>query len=117
MTQMNNVIFGTISGLFGVALAFYQTALSAEFAIIKDLGMGGAFIVTCFFMFRYFTKQIEDKDKGQKELTEKFMQIAEKAIERETKGDEINRQVITLLTEINRSDSHNGRRKRQSEVG
>lgn len=115
MTQMQNIIFGTISGIFAVILAFYQTMLSAEFAIIKDLGMGGAFIVTCFFMFRYFTKQIEDSNKRQTELTEKFMEIAQKAIEREIRGDVINQQVINLLTKFS-EDSRHERRSRESRI-
>lgn len=110
MNSMQNAILGIFSFGFYTVLAIYQTTLTSEFAIIKDLGMGGAFIATCFFMFRYFTKQIEDKDKEQKELTEKFMEIAQKAIERETQGNQINQQVISLMSKFN-GDSHDERKR------
>lgn len=98
---MQNIFGMAFFFLTYTVLAFWQALTTAgEFALIKDLGMGGAFIVTCIFMFRYFTKQVETKDQAMHEITEKFIEMTNKFAERETLHYELMKDVRETLREV-----------------
>lgn len=104
MKGMQNAFLGVISFGAYVALAIYQSAQSTfgDLTIAKDIGMGGAFIATCIFMFRYFTAQIEKKDAQQSELTKEFIKLVEKAVANDAANLETNKKVIQGLEDLNK---------------
>lgn len=104
MKVMQNAILTIFSFGTYLCLALWQTATTAigDLTIVKDVGMGGAFIATCFFMFRYFASQIEKKETANEKLQEKVMQMAEKAIQAETASKETTSEVLELLKDLQR---------------
>jgi len=96
---MQNAVFGIFSLGSYILLAIFQTGYG-DLAVFKDIGMGGAFILTCFFMFKYFKEQIERKDAEHAELTKEFIRLVEKTIATDSAGVETNRQVVQELAEL-----------------
>lgn len=86
--------FGTYS-----LLALWQTAGITDLTILKDVGMGGAFIITCIFMFRYFTEQNNKKDETIKELTQKFVDITKQFAETATSNKNLLDEILRKLHE------------------
>lgn len=97
---MNNIIGGTFSTSVYIALAFWQTISVTELALVKDLGMGGAFIVTVIFIIKYFVGQIKQKDADNKEMMNQVMQMSEKFIESNLKTESILQDVVQELRKI-----------------
>ncbi len=90
---MHNVAISITSFTTYAALAMWQTISIPELSIVKDLGMGGAFIVTVIFIIKYFMTQLEKKDSDNKEMVRNFMEMSEKfiatSIKNEAKLEEI----------------------------
>lgn len=82
--QLHSFILATAAslsfGVFSVLALLQNLAEAGHWSTYKDIGMGGAFIATCFFMFRYFTEQVKTKDEAHKELTEQFIKVIQDTV-------------------------------------
>jgi deferrochelatase/peroxidase EfeB len=66
---VQNLVFTSLSFITYLGLALQ--AVPADLSAYKDVGLGSAFIATCFFGFRYFAKQLERKDAEMKHMSER----------------------------------------------
>lgn len=99
-----NFILGVGSFLLFSVFAFFQNV--SDIAFFKDIGMGGAFIATCFFMFKYFTRQIETKDSDQKEMNRRFLIIIEEKTRSEIETREKLVELIEKVEYLHNTSNH-----------
>lgn len=93
--SFGNLFLTAGSFLAYTMLAFFQNV--GDLTIYKDVGMGAAFIATCFFMFRYFVGHIDKKDAQLQELSNKYLEIIQQKI---TSDAETRAVINTLVAEV-----------------
>jgi hypothetical protein len=97
MSGMVNLFAASISFASFAALAVMQATEIGSLTVLKDVGMGGAFIITCVFIIRYMMSQIEKMQAGQKEQFDKIIALSEKVIKSEEASRHVNEEVIQIL--------------------
>lgn len=63
-------------------------------------GLAGATLIILFFVVKYFVDALKEARKDTKELTEKFITVAEKTIESQNKATQVTDQLSKMIGQV-----------------
>lgn len=111
MRPMQYIFFAAVSYITFFAFALFQTPAPTDLSGWKEIGMGTAFIGAFFFLMRFgtsyikereekHTSQLEKKDEQILKLASDVLEISKNAIAVQTSGNETNARILKMLESL-----------------